>query len=116
MKSAAGLVLQARGERRFLPALFVENVVPMPRLSAVPGSSQKLALVRGRVISVVELGPPSSHLVVCLRDGEPVGLSGARVERTGFFPELGDGVELDGEAIAPFDLKRELESRTPEAK
>ena len=111
MAQGAGLVLTIAGTRRFLPAFLVERVVPMPRLSSVPGSSVKLALVRGRVLSVLELGAPSSHLVVCMLNGEPVGLSGLDVERSGFFESHADGVEVDGEVVIAFDPSKEIANR-----
>jgi hypothetical protein len=111
MARGAGLVLSIPGGRRFLPAFLVERVVPMPRLSSVPGSGVKLALVRGRVISVLELGPRSSHLVVCTVNGEPVGLSGLEVERSGFFEAHAEGVEVDGEIVSAFDPSKEVAAK-----
>jgi hypothetical protein len=86
----------------------------MPRLSPVPGSHVKLALVKGRVLSVLELGPPSSHLVVCVVDGEPVGLSGVNVERSGFFDARADGVEVDGAIVSAFDVAAVIADRKRE--
>jgi hypothetical protein len=111
MAKGAGLVLSIFGDRRFLPAFLVDRVIPMPRLSSVPGSDVKLALVRGRVISVLELGPASSHLVVCTVNGEPVGLSGLNVERSGFFEAHAEGVEVDGDIVTAFDPSKEVANR-----
>lgn len=108
MAKGAGLLLTTDRGRRFLPAFLVDRVVPMPRLSSVPGARVKLALVKGRVISVLELGPPSSHLVVCLVNGEPVGLSGLNVERSGFFEARAEGVEVDGDIVTAFDPAKEI--------
>lgn len=112
MSAGAGLLLSTAGKRHFLPAFMVEGVVPMPRLSVVPGSHVKLALVRGRVLSVLELGPPSSHLVVCVIDGEPVGLSGMNVEQSGFFEPRAEGVSVDGTLVGTLDLAVILEKQT----
>jgi hypothetical protein len=115
MSAGAGLLLTAGGKRHFLPAFVVESVVPMPRLSAVPGSRVKLGLVKGRVLSVLELGPPSSHLVVCVVDGEPIGLSGVNVERSGFFEPRAGGVDVDGVLVSVFDVAEMVAAKRMEA-
>lgn len=109
MSSGAGLVLLVRGEARFLPAILVQSVQTMPRLSPVPGSSLRLSWVGGRVIPVAAIGDGGPHLVVCLADGEVVGLGGVEVERSGFFSPSGDGVLLDGQTVPPLDVTAELE-------
>lgn len=113
MSGGAGLVLRVRGERRFLPALLVESIVPTPRLSAFPGSALRLALIGGRVVPVLELGEQQSQLVLSRVDGEALALSGVEVEESGFFQAEGDGVRLGDELIAPFDLAAELARVAP---
>ena len=108
MPAGAGLVVRVRSERRFLPAILVQNVVPTPRLSKVPGSALRLALVQGRVLPVVELGPPGGELVVCHNEGETVALAGLEVEKSGFFPAAGDGVLVEDQPVSPFDIAQEL--------
>ena len=108
MPAGAGLVVRVRSERRFLPALLVQNVVPTPRLSGVPGSPLKLALVAGRVLPVVELGEPRGELVVCHSDGETVALAGLEVELSGFFPAAGAGVLVEDQTVSALDIAAEL--------
>jgi hypothetical protein len=109
MPAGAGLVVRLRSERRFLPAILVQNVVPTPRLSRVPGSTLCLALVQGRVLPVLELGPPGGVLVVCHNEGEAVALAGLEVEKSGFFPAAGDGVLVEEESVSPLDIAHELQ-------
>jgi hypothetical protein len=104
MASGAGLLLKVRGQSWFLPAEAVQNVVPTPRLSAVPGSAVRLAMIAGRVVPVLELGPPSGQLVVCLADGEPVALAGVEVLDSGIFEQS---------AAPPLDVALELEQAAP---
>ena len=101
MAGAAGVLLRIRGETRFLPATQVEAILPTPRLSEVPGSAFRLALIAGRVVPVLELGPPSGHVVVCSAGGEAVALAGVSVEEAGF-------VMADADGVTPFDIAREL--------
>jgi hypothetical protein len=108
MARGAGLLLKVRGERRFLPAILVQSVVPTPRLSDVPGSALRLALIAGRVLPVLELGAPGAELVVCLAEGETVALAGVEVQDAGAFQPEGEGVSVDGISIPPLDVGAEL--------
>lgn len=109
MPAGAGLVVRLGTERRFLPAILVQNVVPAPRLSRVPGSAIRLALVQGRVLPVVELGPAQGELVVCHNEGEAVALAGLAVEESGFFPAAGDGVLVGEQRVQALDISAELQ-------
>jgi len=115
MGSGAGIVVRARGRRWYLPALLVQRVLPTPRLSPVPGQSLRMALVEGRVVPVVTLGDDGEHLLVCHADGEPLGIAGVDVERSGFFEAAGDGVRDGDEMLPQLDLAAELARAKSEA-
>jgi hypothetical protein len=109
MSVAPGLVLDVRGERRFVSAGLVHSVQPRPRLSAVPGSALGMAWVAGKVIPVADVGGSGPHLLLCLVGGEVMGLSGVQVLGAGFFERGPGGVTSDGAVVAALDLARELD-------
>ncbi len=105
-----GVVVRHEGALRFLPASVVTGITPCPPISRVPGAPKALVGIvhtRGEIVPVVAMdGARSSPLVVCRYLGEPVGLLGCDIVRTGLFdgePD-GEGVVVDGEAARPLDL------------
>lgn len=108
MASGAGLIVRARGQRWFVPAVLVHKIMAAPRLSSVPGRPIQMALLDGRVLPVFELGHDGHHLLVCHTDGEPVGLTGLEVERGGFFEADADGVRLGSETLSLLDVRAEV--------
>ena len=108
MAPRAGLLVRRGSEWLFIPASVARHLVPMPRLSRVPWDSVQMALVRGDVVAVVELGEPSGMLVMCEISGECVALSGLAAERAGFWPASGTGVRVDDTEVPELDLAAAL--------
>jgi hypothetical protein len=108
MAPRAGLLVRRGSERLFIPASVARHLVPMPRLSRVPWDSVQMALVRGDVVAVVELGEPSGMLVMCEISGECVALSGLAAERAGFWPASGTGIRVDDTEVPELDLAAAL--------
>ena len=77
-------------------------------LSRVPNSDLSMALVAGRVVSVIELAGSSGALLVCEHEGEPVAFSGLVIEQVGLFEVSASGARV-GEALLPeLSLSEEL--------
>jgi hypothetical protein len=125
-----GVVLRHRGDqgdvRAFVGVASIESLAPMPKTTPVVGAALPLvgvAAVAGGLVPVLDLGsearrrstrPPAVDrgnaaprpLVICLHEGERVGLSGAEVLAVGHFDEAGAGgaVLFEGEAVEWLDL------------
>ena len=108
MAPRAGLLVRRGGERLFLSAGVVRQLVPLPRLSKIPWDFAQVALGGGEVVPVLELGEPSGMLVVCELDGQALALSGLLAEKVGLWPETEAGVNLDGVRVAGLDLEAAL--------
>jgi len=108
MTPRAGLLVRRGTERLFIPAAVARHLVPSPPLSRVPWDNAQMALVRGEVVCVIELGEPSGALVLCEFSGQNLALSGLSAERAGFWPESGSGVHVDGEDVPALDLAAAL--------
>jgi hypothetical protein len=104
----AGLLVHSRDAEGFVPADIAESVVPAPTLSAVTGAPLEMALLGGRVLPVLPLGPRTGTLLVCRLSGELVGFSGLEVDRAGFFTAASAGVMVDGRFVPELDLAGEL--------
>jgi hypothetical protein len=109
----AGLLVRAGGELGFVPASTAKSVVPLPPVSPVASTPLSMALVNGRVVPVVALGSPTSVLVLCELDDEPVGFSGLEVGSVGSFEATERGVVVDGRAVPELDLEGALRSMEP---
>src|SRR5262245_21937729 len=96
---AAVLVVGPRG-RAFVRAELARQIVVEPKISRVPSSDVQMAMVGGRVVSVLSLGESSGSLLVCEVEGEPVALAGLRIERVGRFASDGAGIRVDGELLS----------------
>ena len=110
MGELAAVVVVGPGGRAFVRAELARQIVPEPALSKVSTSDVQMALVGGRVVSVLSLGESSGALVVCEVEDESVALSGLRVERVGRFASEGAGIRVDGELIPEIPV-RELITR-----
>jgi hypothetical protein len=108
MAPRAGLLVRRGSEQLFISATIARHLVPMPRLSRVPWDNAQMALVRGNVVAVIELGEPSGMLVMCEISGESVALSGLAAERAGFWPASGKGVRVGDADVPELDLATAL--------
>ena len=104
----AGVIIARRGELLFVGAEIAERVVERPVISRVPGTDLGMALVLGRVTSVVELDEGGGELLVCNVDGEPIALSGLSVVGAGFYEVDGQGVRHRDLHVPRFDVEGEL--------
>lgn len=101
-----GLLVRRRGTRAFVPAAVARQIVFEPRVSKVPGAALGMALVNGRVIGVLELGPSTGALLVCELDGQWLGCAGLELDRAGFFAKTPEGVWDSGELVPDLGLPR----------
>src|SRR5688572_15674837 len=90
----AGVVVESEGRLCFVPARVAQRIVSKPVISRVPGSDVGLALVGGRVTSVIDVEEGGSDLLICDIEGEAVALSGLKVYGCGFYPKRGNGIAL----------------------
>jgi hypothetical protein len=105
-----GIVLRVDGALRFVPASVALRVAPSPRVTPVPGGPRDLvgvAMHEGTIVPVVSIGSARAEMVVCQHAGEPVGLVGAEVVRTGVFevvPGRPEMVAHEGAQVRPLDV------------
>jgi hypothetical protein len=92
--SVAGLLVRCKGQLAFIPANVVRYVRYDVVVSPFPGTALSMALLGGRVVPVVSLGPKERALVVCDIDGEVIAVSGLEPLKSGFF---------DGDAQGPIE-------------
>ncbi len=95
----------------FLPAEIARKVVRPPKVSDVPGVPLGIALVDGRVVSVIRVSSNNGDLVLCDVNGETVALSGFEVVASGAFTASADGVVHEGREIRTFDVSATLDAR-----
>jgi len=113
MSERSGLLVRAGGELGFVPAHTARSIVPLPPMSPVANTPLQMTLVSGRVVPVVALGSPTSVLVLCELDDEPIGFSGLEVTSVGTFEATERGVLVDGRAVPELDLSGALRSMEP---
>jgi hypothetical protein len=99
MQTAAVIVRGPTGHS-FVRAENAQRIVAEPTISRVPNTEIAMALVAGRVVSVLELGASTGALLLCELDGEPVGFSGLVIERVGLFDVSTEGARV-GDATLP---------------
>jgi hypothetical protein len=106
---AGGLVLRVQGVLFFLPAALVEEIVPLPQVTKLPGAPEELlgiALHRDGLVPVIAVDRARDAAIVCCLEGERLALAGAEIVATGIFDgDAGGGVILAGEPAPPFDLR-----------
>jgi hypothetical protein len=100
----AGVVVESEGRLCFVPASVAQRIVPKPVISRVPGSEHGMALVAGRVTSVIDVEEGGSDLLVCDIEGEAVALSGLKIYGCGFYPKHGNGIALGDELVPELDV------------
>lgn len=105
---SAGVVVGLDGERYFVPAEVAQSIVQRPVVTRVPGSEIGMALIGGRVVTVIDVGPRRDELLLCEVGGEPLALSGLSVLGSGFYPVEDGMVRVDDELVPIFDVKGAL--------
>ena len=110
-RDRAGVVVRHEGTLRFLPASVVVRIAPRPPISRVPGAPKSLlgiAYTGGEIVPVVSISEKNDGpLVVCRYLGEPVGIVGCEVVRTGTFdadPSAEGAVIAEGGPVRSLDL------------
>ncbi len=83
--SVAGLLVRYKGELAFIPADVVRYVRYDVVVTKFPGTELGMALLGGRVVPVVSLGPKERALLICDIDGEVIAVSGLEPLKSGFF-------------------------------
>jgi hypothetical protein len=105
-----GIVLRVDGALCFLPASVAVRIAPSPRVTPVPGGPRDLvgvAMHEGTIVPVVAIGTTRTEMIVCQHAGEPVGLLGGQVVRTGVFDVVPDRPEMvahEGMHVRPLDV------------
>jgi hypothetical protein len=100
----AGVVVELNGRLCFVPATIAQRIVPKPVVSHVPGSDLGMALVGGRVTSVIDVEEGGADLLVCDIDGEAVALSGLKICGCGFYAKRERGIALGNEIVPELDV------------
>jgi len=108
---AAGVVVEYDQALFFVPASVAQRIVPKPVVSRVPCSELGVALVSGKVTSVIDLDQRGSELLVCDVEGEAVAFSGMKVVGCGFYPRRGNGIALGDELVPELDVTTLLRRR-----
>jgi hypothetical protein len=108
---AAGVVVEYDQTLFFVPASVAQRIVSKPVVSRVPGTELGIALVHGRVTSVVDTGQRGSELLVCDVQGEAVAFSGMKVVGCGFYPRRASGIALGHELVPELDVTSLLRPR-----
>lgn len=109
MNRVGGLVLRVQGDLFFLPASHVEEIVPLPQITKLPGAPDELlgiALHRDVVLPVIAIDRARASAIVCTLAGERIALAGAEIVATGVFDAgPGESVLVGGQVAQPFDLR-----------
>lgn len=108
---AAGVVVEYDHALFFVPASVAQRIVPKPVVSRVPGTEIGIALVTGKVTSVIDVDQRGNELLVCDVEGEAVAFSGMKVVGCGFYPRRGNGIALGDELIPELDVNTLLRRR-----
>jgi hypothetical protein len=105
-----GLVLRVDGELRFVPAAIAVRIAPPPKVTPLPGAPPELvgvALHEGTVVPVVAIGLGRGSMLICVHDGELVGVVGGEVVRAGSFcvsADRPDVVDYEGRGVPALDI------------
>lgn len=100
-----GAVIQTEEGRFFVPSREAHSITGNVKVTPVPGSRLGIALVEGRVLSVLKLGDQREHVLLCEFQGQSLALSGVTVLATGEFPaSRAEGCVFAGERLARLDL------------
>jgi len=104
----AGVVVSLDGERYFVPAEVAQAIVQRPVVTPVPGTTIGMALIGGRVVTVIDVGARRDELLLCEVENEPVALSGLSVHGSGFYEIVDGKAQVDDELVPEFDVKEAL--------
>ncbi len=107
----AGVVVEFESRLYFVPARLAERIVSKPEVSRVPGSELGIALVSGRVTSVIDVEEGGNDLLVCDIEGEAVAFSGLKVYGCGFYPRRGNGITLGDELVPELEVSALIHQR-----
>jgi len=83
--AVSGLLVRLNGKLLFIAASVVRFIRYDVFVTPFPGTALGMALLTGRIVPVIELGPAGKSLVVCEVDGEAIAFSGLEPIRSGFF-------------------------------
>ncbi len=108
MPEAAGVLVSLGEELYFVPADVAGSIVERPVVTRVPGTSLGMALIAGRVVTVIDVGPRREELLLCEVEGETLALSGLSVRGSGYYPLEGEQVRVDGKLVSGLDVKGAL--------
>lgn len=100
----AGVVVGIGDQLYFAPAVNVRVISEQPPITPVPGTALGIALIDGRVVAVLTLGPRQGPLLLCDESGEQVALSGLTVLGSGEYPVEDSAVLVDGRRVARLDV------------
>jgi hypothetical protein len=98
--AASGLLVRFEGRPAFIPSTMVRFIRYDVVVTQVPGTELGMALLGGRIVPVITLGPEGKALLVCEVDGEAVAFSGLEPIKSGFF-EGNDHQPLDADGAIP---------------
>jgi len=104
----AGVVVTLDEQLYFVPAEVAGRIVQRPVVTRVPGTHIGMALIGGRVVTVIHVGPRRDELLLCEVEGELLALSGLSVCGSGFYPREGDQVRVDDQLVPAFNVKGAL--------
>ncbi len=110
MARACALLVSSPSGRAFVRAEHARQIVPQPTISRVPNSAFGMALVGGRVVSVLSLGESTGALLLSELDGEPLAFAGLQIERVTEL-ELEAGGALVDDTLVPELPLRDLLAR-----
>lgn len=102
-----GVLVQRAGQLEFVPEHVLRRIVPRPVVSRVPGTELGLALIAGRVVSVISVAPDDRTdgvLLLCTVGDEVVALSGLGVVFSGLFESDSGVVSWEGQRVPTLDV------------
>lgn len=98
--SVAGLLVRCRGQLAFIPANVARYVRYDVVVTPFPGTDLSMALLAGRVVPVISLGPNQRALVVCDIEGETIAVSGLEPLKSGIFEGDEQG-PIESDTVVP---------------
>lgn len=110
MARAGAVVVVGPEGRAFVRAELAQQIVVQPTVSRVPNSGLAMALVGGRVLSVLELGEPSRALLVCEVGGQTLAFSGLGIEQVGLFEIDEQGAQVGSDLLPELAIVELVES------
>lgn len=112
MTESAGLIVDRDG-LFFVPASVARKIVRKRVVSHIPGTQLGMALVSGRVVSVLSISERETDLLLCEVAGEDIAVAGLEVVASGTWPRIDGGIEYDGGRVRELDLATVLAVHRP---